>query len=45
MSRMSTVTSPPKSARVDREGRLVSNDGADLRGLSIGRGLPVSLAS
>ncbi|KAJ5134094.1 hypothetical protein N7526_005459 [Penicillium atrosanguineum] len=39
MSKMSSVASPPKPARVGREGGLVLNDGADLRGLSFGRGL------
>lgn len=42
---MPTVAGAPKPARMGNEGRIVSNDGVDLRGLSFGRGFPVSLAT
>jgi hypothetical protein len=45
MSQMPTVAGAPKPARMGNEARFVSNDGVDLRGLSFGHGLPVSLAT
>lgn len=42
---MPTVAGPPKPARMGREGRFISNDGVDVKGLSLGRGFSVSLAS